>query len=125
MSNQITAQNSPETETEPSQQINTHFQTLKELPTPLTLSQCVQHKHELLICGGQFKRACYSYHTLKNEYKFVCDYPSDVELFGHCVVKLVDNNSNNDKYNNQITLLSFGSTWDGQNKHTLMMKYIS
>ncbi|ETO06063.1 hypothetical protein RFI_31333, partial [Reticulomyxa filosa] len=111
-----TTQNSPETETVPSQQINTHFQTFKKLPTPLSLSQCVQHKHELLICGGLKTRACYSYHTLKNEY-------NDVELTGHCVVKLVDRNSNNDKYNNQITLLSFGSDYDGNNKHTLVMKY--
>ncbi|ETO15169.1 hypothetical protein RFI_22193, partial [Reticulomyxa filosa] len=95
----------------------------KELPIPLSLSQCVLHKHELLICGDQFKRACYSYHTLKDEYKFICEYPSHVKLFGHCVVKLVDRNSNNDKYNNQITLLSFGSDLYGKNKHTLVMKY--
>ncbi|ETO20608.1 hypothetical protein RFI_16609, partial [Reticulomyxa filosa] len=38
------------------------------------------------------------------------------------VVKLVDSNSNND---NQITLLSFGSGHNGENKHTLVMKYIS
>ncbi|ETO14924.1 hypothetical protein RFI_22443 [Reticulomyxa filosa] len=30
---------------------NQLFQNLKELPTPLYLSQCVSHKHELLICG--------------------------------------------------------------------------
>ncbi|ETO03350.1 hypothetical protein RFI_34060, partial [Reticulomyxa filosa] len=63
--------------------------------------------------------ACYSYHKLKNEYKFICEYPSDVELCGHCVVKLIDSSSNNDKDNNQITLLSF----DG--KHTLVLKYVS
>ncbi|ETO09032.1 hypothetical protein RFI_28355, partial [Reticulomyxa filosa] len=88
----------------------TPFQTLKELLTPLKESQYVLHKHELLICGGQFKRACYSYHTLKNEY-------NHVKLWGNSVVKLVDNNQ--DK--NQITLLSFG----GKNNHTLVMKYVS
>ncbi|ETO05823.1 hypothetical protein RFI_31574, partial [Reticulomyxa filosa] len=103
----------------------THFQTLKELPTPFEQSQCVLHKHKLLICGGENERTCYSYHTLKNEYKFICDYPSDVELYGHCVLKLVDGNNNNDKDNNQITLLSFGSGWSGSNKHTLLMKYVS
>ncbi|ETO20137.1 hypothetical protein RFI_17079 [Reticulomyxa filosa] len=101
---------------------NQTFQTLKELPNPLKESQCVLHKHELLICGGYDQRACYSYHTLKNEYKFICEYPSDVKLVGHCVLKLVDNN-NKDK--NQITLLSFGSNWNGENKHTLVMKYVS
>ncbi|ETO09246.1 hypothetical protein RFI_28141, partial [Reticulomyxa filosa] len=97
----------------------THFQILKELHTPLSQSQCVLHKHELLICGGHNQRACYSYHKLKNEYKFICEYPSHVRLWGHCVVKLVDN----DKDNNQITLLSFGSDYNGENKHTLVMKY--
>ncbi|ETO34211.1 hypothetical protein RFI_02882 [Reticulomyxa filosa] len=94
------------------------FQFLKELPTPLKASQCVLHKHELLICGGDEQRVCYSYDILKNEYKFICEYPSDVQLWGHCVVKLVDNNN---KDNNKITLLSFG----GYFKHTLMMKYMS
>ncbi|ETO35452.1 hypothetical protein RFI_01612 [Reticulomyxa filosa] len=92
--------------------------------TPLYQSQCVLHKHELLICGGLNKRACYSYHTLKNEYKFICEYPSGVELWGHCVVKLVDNNSNNDKGHNLITLLSFGGD-DEYARHTLVMKYVS
>ncbi|ETO09990.1 hypothetical protein RFI_27387, partial [Reticulomyxa filosa] len=101
---------------------NQTFQTLKELPTPLSHSQCVLYKHELLICGGWNKRSCYSYHTIKNEYKFICDYPSHVKLHGHCVVKLVDNNN---KDINQITLLSFGSAHNGKNKHTLVMKYIS
>ncbi|ETO07559.1 zinc finger protein [Reticulomyxa filosa] len=102
----------------------THFQTLKDLPTPLEQSQCVLHKHELLICGCYQQRACYSYHTLKNEYKFICEYPGDVQLKGHCVVKLVDSNSNNDKDNNQITLLSIGGS-PYTKRHTLVMKYVS
>ncbi|ETO05904.1 hypothetical protein RFI_31492, partial [Reticulomyxa filosa] len=61
-------------------QINTPFQTLKELPTTFSSSQCVLYKHEILICGGEYQRACYSYHTLKDEYNDI----------------------------NQITLLSFG-----------------
>ncbi|ETO36934.1 hypothetical protein RFI_00127 [Reticulomyxa filosa] len=99
---------------------NQTFQILKELPTPLYQTQCVLHKHEILICGGRFKRACYSYHTLKNEYKFICDYPSHVKLNGHCVVKLDNNNKNS----NQITLLSFGGS-EHVKRHTLVMKYIS
>ncbi|ETO36730.1 hypothetical protein RFI_00332 [Reticulomyxa filosa] len=102
---------------------NQAFQILKELPTPLHQSQCVPHKHELLICGGKCERACYSYHTLKNEYKFICDYPSNVLLDGHCVVKLMDNN-NNSKNSNEITLLSFGG-YPLSYKHTLVMKYVS
>ncbi|ETN99881.1 hypothetical protein RFI_37586 [Reticulomyxa filosa] len=94
---------------------NQAFQNLKELPTPLSYSQCILHKHEFLICGGYEQRACYSYHTIKNEYKLICEYPSYVQLIGHCVVKLVDNNKD-------ITLLSFGGYG---NKHTLVMKYIS
>ncbi|ETO02207.1 hypothetical protein RFI_35229, partial [Reticulomyxa filosa] len=66
-----------DSDSERSQQITTHFQTLKKLPTPLSRSQCVLHKHELLICGGRYQRACYSYHTIKNKYKFICKYPSE------------------------------------------------
>ncbi|ETO02685.1 hypothetical protein RFI_34728, partial [Reticulomyxa filosa] len=94
---------------------NQLFQTLKELPTPLVESQCVLHKHEILICGGAKKRACYSYHTIKNEYKFICEYPSNIKLDGHCVVKLVDNNN---KDSNKITLLSFGGN-ESTKRHTL------
>ncbi|ETO14651.1 hypothetical protein RFI_22716 [Reticulomyxa filosa] len=97
--------------------ISTPFQDLKNLPTPLDQPQCVLHKHEILICGSQSKGTCYSYHTIKNKYKFICTYPSDVYLEGHCVVKLVDK----DKDRNEITLLSFGGCY----KHTLMMKYVS
>ncbi|ETO08920.1 RING zinc finger-containing protein, partial [Reticulomyxa filosa] len=127
MGNRTTTQNSPERETKLTkqiQQLNTHFQTLKELPIPLKESQCILHKYEILICGGYKQRACYSYHILKNEYKFICEYPSHVELDGHCVVKLVDNNNNN-KHRNQITLFSVGSDQYGKNKHTLVMKYVS
>ncbi|ETO03079.1 hypothetical protein RFI_34331 [Reticulomyxa filosa] len=77
---------------------------LCELPIPLRNSQCAT-------------QACYSYHKLKNEYEFTCEYPSYVELWGHCI-ELVDNDN---KDNNKITLLSFG----GDYNHTLMMKYLS
>ncbi|ETO04600.1 hypothetical protein RFI_32796, partial [Reticulomyxa filosa] len=66
------------------------FKDVKNLPIPLAVSQCVSHK-----------------------------YPNDVQLVGHCVVKLVDNK--NDKDSNEITLLSFG----GHYNHTLVMKYVS
>ncbi|ETO36937.1 hypothetical protein RFI_00125, partial [Reticulomyxa filosa] len=118
MTNLNTAQKSPERQTEQIQSLITPFQTLKALPNPFSRSQCVSHKHELLICGGYQQRACYSYNTIKNEYKFICEYPIHIKLNGHCVVKLVDNNS---KDRNEITLLSFG----GKYKHTLIMKYVS
>ncbi|ETO10694.1 hypothetical protein RFI_26683 [Reticulomyxa filosa] len=101
-------------------QSTTPFQDLKDLPTSLYESQCVLHKHEILICGGYKQSACYSYHTLKNEYKLICNYPY-ITLWGycgHCVVKLADINN---KDSNEITLLSFGGSY----KHTLMMKYVS
>ncbi|ETO01951.1 hypothetical protein RFI_35489 [Reticulomyxa filosa] len=99
---------------------NQTFQTLKELPIPFIEPQCVLHKHEILICGGYKQTACYSYHTLKNEYKFICEYPRDIKLDGHCVVKL--DNSNKDR--NQINLLSFGGS-EYTTRHTLVMKYVS
>ncbi|ETO20142.1 hypothetical protein RFI_17075 [Reticulomyxa filosa] len=102
---------------------NQTFQILKDLPTPLFQTQCVLHKHELLICGYTNNRRCFSYHILKNEYKPICEYPSDVCLDGHCVVKLIDNNNSN-KSSNEITLLSFGGS-EHTKRHTLMMKYVS
>ncbi|ETO34272.1 hypothetical protein RFI_02820 [Reticulomyxa filosa] len=96
----------------------TLFQNLNDLPATLSSAQYVPHKHELLICGSVTNRSCYSYHTLKNEYKFICEYPSHVQLVGYCVVKLADN-----KDSNQITLLSFGG--DKNLRHTLVMKYVS
>ncbi|ETO06391.1 hypothetical protein RFI_31007 [Reticulomyxa filosa] len=90
------------------------FQDLKNLPVPFSNTQCVLHKQEILICGGYTTNKCYSYHISKNKYKYICDYPSNVRLFGHCVVKLVDNNNKDD---DQITLLSFG----GYYEHTLSL----
>ncbi|ETO35123.1 WD-40 repeat protein [Reticulomyxa filosa] len=123
MANRTTTKKTTERQTKQSQHINTStpFQSLKDLPVPLSQSQCVPHKHEILICGGKHQRKCYSYHTIKNEYKFICEYPTDVYLEGHCVVKLVDNNN---KDSNQITLLSFGGK-KYRKKYTLVMKYVS
>ncbi|ETO08928.1 hypothetical protein RFI_28459 [Reticulomyxa filosa] len=122
MGNQNTAQKSIERNCEQSQNItSTYFESLKDMPVSLSKSQCVLHKHEILICGGWNKRECYSYHLLKDEYKFICKYPRDVIVAGHCIVKLVDNNNED---SNQITLLSFGG-YVRSKKHTLVMKYIS
>ncbi|ETO06003.1 hypothetical protein RFI_31393 [Reticulomyxa filosa] len=96
--------------------ISAPFVTLSSLPIPLDQSQCVIYKHEVLICGGYLKGDCYSYHIIKDQYKFICSYPSDVHLKGHCVIKLINNNNPD-----EITLLSFG----GGKKHTLIMKYKS
>ncbi|ETO09819.1 hypothetical protein RFI_27559 [Reticulomyxa filosa] len=92
------------------------FQTLEPLPISLYQSQCVIHKHEILICGGLYTTDCFSYHTIKNEYRYICSYPKKVILIGHCVVKRVDTNNPN-----KITLLSFGGVY----KHTLIMNYVS
>ncbi|ETO07197.1 G-protein beta WD-40 repeats containing protein [Reticulomyxa filosa] len=92
------------------------FETLRPLSSPLYPSQCISFNHEILICGGYHNQECYSYHTVKREYKRICSYPSNVELNGHCVVKLTDDNNSHG-----ITLLSFG----GSPKHTLIMKYVS
>ncbi|ETO33215.1 hypothetical protein RFI_03892, partial [Reticulomyxa filosa] len=83
------------------------FQNLTSLPTPLESGQCVTHKHEILICGGAYQRECYSYDVLKDKYKYICSYPSEVTLRGHCVAKRVDKDSN------EVTL------------HWLMMRYVS
>ncbi|ETO01746.1 hypothetical protein RFI_35693, partial [Reticulomyxa filosa] len=95
----------------------TVFETLAPLPTPLKDTQCIAYKNEIIMCGGRNNRNCYSYHTIKNKYKLICEYP--FKESGHCVVKLVNND--NCKNANEMTLLSFG----GYPKHTLVMKYIS
>ncbi|ETO01708.1 hypothetical protein RFI_35730 [Reticulomyxa filosa] len=95
------------------------FETLVSLPCNFCLAQCVQYKHEILICGGRTNVNCYSYDTHKDEYKRICYYPDDTVLRGHCVVKMVDDNNPN-----AITLLSFGGSREII-RHTLVMKYMS
>ncbi|ETO02319.1 hypothetical protein RFI_35117, partial [Reticulomyxa filosa] len=48
---------------------------------PQLFSKCVLHKYKIFIYGSFLKRTCYSYHTLKNEYKLICKYPSDIAPF--------------------------------------------
>ncbi|ETO25322.1 G-protein beta WD-40 repeats containing protein [Reticulomyxa filosa] len=98
---------------------STHFESLNHLPVSLTQGQCVIHQHEILICGGYCERRCFSYHTLKGEYKLICSYPENVSLHGHCVVKRV-----NDKNPNDISVLFLcGSKFF--KRHTLIMRYVS
>ncbi|ETO30917.1 hypothetical protein RFI_06200, partial [Reticulomyxa filosa] len=99
--------------------ISSPFQTLASPPISLRRAQCVVYNYEILICGSYDSKECYSYHTIKNQYKYICSYPKNVVSFGHCVVSLGDSNQN------EITLLSFGGQPRNQRKHTLVMKYIS
>ncbi|ETO27739.1 G-protein beta WD-40 repeats containing protein [Reticulomyxa filosa] len=75
------------------------------------------YKDEILICGGNNKRECWSYHTLKNQYKYICSYPDNVILQGHCVVSNASDTSD-------IFLVSFGGP-SKKTKHTLIMEYMS
>ncbi|ETN99097.1 hypothetical protein RFI_38390 [Reticulomyxa filosa] len=100
-------------------QVNS-FQTLLELPKTFATSQCILFNEELLICGGKQTNECYSYHTLKREYKFICPYFDDVEFNGHCVVQLNYSQTNP----NKIDLLSFGGQDKNIMKQTFSMKYV-
>ncbi|ETO01491.1 hypothetical protein RFI_35949, partial [Reticulomyxa filosa] len=104
-----------------STQLNNIFQTLTDLPEPLAASQCLLFKNELLVCGGYETNYCYSYHTLKKQYKYICSYPNDVQLIGHCVVQLIHSYINS----NEIHLLSFGGQGKNKMKETFSMKYKS
>ncbi|ETO07029.1 G-protein beta WD-40 repeats containing protein [Reticulomyxa filosa] len=96
------------------------FEKLCSLPTAFQRAECVAiGDYELVICGGFANRQCYSYHMAKDQYRPICDYPMSVKLHGHCVVKLVSNESTD-----AITLLSFGGS-SNEKKHTLIMKYKS
>ncbi|ETO26659.1 hypothetical protein RFI_10476 [Reticulomyxa filosa] len=97
------------------------FQSLPELPKSFRAAQCILFKDEILVCGGTGTSDCYSYHTLKKQYKYVCSYPSDVKLNGHCVVQLIHSPTNP----NGINLLSFGGQGKYQMKQTFSMKYKS
>ncbi|ETO35890.1 hypothetical protein RFI_01171 [Reticulomyxa filosa] len=94
---------------------------LPELPKSFTATQCILFKEELLICGGKQTNDCYSYHTLKKQYKYICSYPNDVKLSGHCVVQLIHSQTNP----NEIDLLSFGGQGKDTMKQTFSMKYKS
>ncbi|ETO02443.1 hypothetical protein RFI_34988, partial [Reticulomyxa filosa] len=97
------------------------FQSLPELPKPFDGSPCILFKEELLLCGGYEINDCYSYHTLKKQYKYICSYPNDVQFNGHCVVQL-----NNPQTNpNEIHLLSFGGQHKNIMKQIFSMKYKS
>ncbi|ETO33501.1 Kelch repeat-containing protein [Reticulomyxa filosa] len=100
----------------PRADLTCRFQKVAALPLPLKRGQCVFHNHELLICGGYYERACFSYHILQNQYKLICRYPAETKFYGHTVVKLEDSSDED-----SITLLSLG----GYPKHTMIMKYTS
>ncbi|ETO03485.1 hypothetical protein RFI_33920, partial [Reticulomyxa filosa] len=67
--NWTTTQKSFKRQTKQSQHIltSTSFQTLKDLLTPLSQSQCVLLKYEIIICGSYQQRVCHFHHTLKHE----------------------------------------------------------
>ncbi|ETO03222.1 WD repeat-containing protein [Reticulomyxa filosa] len=97
------------------------FQTLAPLPVALHDMRYVVHKNEIIICGSYRYYTCYSYHILKNQYKFICSYPKKAKFDDHCVVKRVTKNNDKD----DITLLSFGGYGLFDEKYTLTMKYVS
>ncbi|ETO07348.1 Pfs, NACHT and WD domain protein [Reticulomyxa filosa] len=113
-SNDITKrQESENVDTAPS------FETLTPLPVPFRHTRCVTYKDEILICGGYQNNQCYSYHTLKNEYKYICSYPDGFPLRRHCVVKIVSGTHRKDS-----TLLSFGG-YENEKKHAVVLRYKS
>src|SRR5688572_2601283 len=67
-------------------------QSLLSLSEQFFHPQCVSFLHnnkeeeELLICGGQGNRNCYSYHIQRQQYKFICSYSENIQLYGHTVI---------------------------------------
>ncbi|ETO07908.1 hypothetical protein RFI_29481 [Reticulomyxa filosa] len=86
----------------------------------LANTQCVLLEDEIIICGGNDNK-CYSFHTLRRTYKYICSYPSEVKLNGHCVLQWKHNESDS----NETKLLSFGGQSKGEAKYTFMMRYKS
>src|SRR5579871_6051372 len=88
------------------------FLHLPKVPTTLNATQCVFFNQELLICGGVWKRKCYSYHTNQKQYKFICEYPKEVgNLNGHAVLQC---SILSETTNQLLTLLSFGGQYKGE-----------
>ncbi|ETO33601.1 hypothetical protein RFI_03500 [Reticulomyxa filosa] len=98
------------------------FDYLPDLPLELSMMQCIAIKDEILMCGGDGRNFCYSYHTTKREYRQICLYPWEIQLWGHTVVRCEgeDDKSKNPK----VTLLSFGGS-DRRRRHTFIMHYES
>src|SRR3990170_3047040 len=76
------------------------LQPLPDLPKKLYLTQCISYLHsnneeELLICGGLHNNNCYSYHIQKQQYKFICSYPKNIQLCGHTVISYPASYSSN------------------------------
>ncbi|ETO27558.1 hypothetical protein RFI_09571 [Reticulomyxa filosa] len=99
------------------------FQLLPSLPTKFCGTQCISFNNEILICGGCNTNQCYSYHTKKDKYKYVCSYPSNVRLDGHAVVKYETKNKSGIAVlsigggNKQILTMSYESVWSKTNEH--------
>ncbi|ETO05920.1 WD-40 repeat protein [Reticulomyxa filosa] len=87
------------------------------------LKLCVLCQSHFLLPNVWFisMRSSFVVVILKRDYKYICSYPDDVELCGHCVIKRANNNETNA---NNINLLSFGGS-ELTKRHTLMMKYVS
>ncbi|ETO02302.1 hypothetical protein RFI_35133 [Reticulomyxa filosa] len=100
---------------------NYAFQSLTELPNLLSCSQCIMFNDEILVCGGSETNECYSYHTLKKHYKYICSYPNDVKFNGHCVLQWKHSQTEA----NKIHLLSFGGQGKDKMKQTFSMTYQS
>ncbi|ETO11037.1 hypothetical protein RFI_26340, partial [Reticulomyxa filosa] len=104
-----------------STQMDNIFQILPELPKPFITPSCISFKDEILICGGYETNCCYSYHTLKKQYKYICSYPNGVRFNAHCIVQLAHPQADS----NEIHLLSFGGQDKNKIKQTFSMKYKS
>ncbi|ETO02064.1 hypothetical protein RFI_35372 [Reticulomyxa filosa] len=98
-----------------------YFENEIELPQQYEQTQCISFNDEILICGGFNNQKCYSYHTTKRQYKYICSYPENIELKGHCVVQLVHLQTSP----NELHLLSFGGQGANINKATFSMEYKS
>ncbi|ETO18778.1 hypothetical protein RFI_18469, partial [Reticulomyxa filosa] len=97
------------------------LQSLPELPDLFSAPRCIMFNDEILICGGPETNKCYSYHTLRKQYKYICSYPSDISLRGHCVLQWKHSQTKV----NEIHLLSFGGQGKDIIKQTFSMTYQS
>ncbi|ETO18837.1 hypothetical protein RFI_18410 [Reticulomyxa filosa] len=93
---------SPKIEVRETRESKEGIMQLYDLPkNSFGLTQCVSLNNEIVICGGLFNSECYSYHVEKRAYKKICDYPTEIKIFGHIVLQC----KNAKEYGETMTLL--------------------
>ncbi|ETO11390.1 hypothetical protein RFI_25985, partial [Reticulomyxa filosa] len=111
------------------------FEKAPPLPLELSKSVCIGLTEEVLICGAISNPNCFSYSTRQQSYRFITTYPERIwRMRGHIVVKCkkllsheceIKKEEEEGEEEGEWLLLSFGGQANGNDSHTLWMRYES